>query len=108
VLLLDEPTNHLDLRYQTEILDLVRDLADEHRVAVGVVLHDLNHAATVADRLVLLRDGAVFASGSPTEVLTDENLTEAYGIDVQVATDPVTGHLTARPIGRHSVRLVPA
>jgi len=108
VLLLDEPTNHLDLRYQMEILDLVRDLADDHRVAVGVVLHDLNHAASVADRLVLLRDGAVFASGSPGEVLTDENLTEAYGIDVQVAADPVTGCLTARPIGRHSVRLIPA
>ena len=49
VLLLDEPTNHLDLRYQVEILDLVRELADEHGTALGVVLHDLNHAAAVAD-----------------------------------------------------------
>ena len=54
VLLLDEPTTFLDLRYQVEILDLVRDLADEHGVAVGVVLHDLNQAAAVADRVVLL------------------------------------------------------
>ena len=45
VLLLDEPTNHLDLRYQVEILDLIRDLADDHGTALGVVLHDLNHAA---------------------------------------------------------------
>ena len=48
VLLLDEPTNHLDLRYQVEVLDLMRDLADDHGVAVGVVLHDLVHAAEVA------------------------------------------------------------
>ena len=108
VLLLDEPTNHLDLRYQVEILDLVRDLAVGHRVAVGVVLHDLNHAAVVADHLVLLRSGRAFAAGSPGEVLTDAHLTEAYGIEVQVTADPVTGHLTARPIGRHSVRLTPA
>ena len=45
MLLLDEPTNHLDLRYQVETLDLVRDLADDHGTALGVVLHDLNHAA---------------------------------------------------------------
>ena len=50
VLLLDEPTNHLDLRYQVEILDLVRELADEHGTALGVVLHDLNHAASSPTR----------------------------------------------------------
>ena len=60
VLLLDEPTTFLDLRYQVEILDLVRDLADEHGVAVGIVLHDLNQAAAVADRVVLLHRGAVW------------------------------------------------
>lgn len=104
VLLLDEPTNHLDLRYQVEILDLVRDLADEHGTAVGIVLHDLDQAAAVADRAVLLHDGRVKASGTPAEVLTAENLTSAYGIDIRVDTDPVTGLLTARPIGRHSRR----
>ena len=63
VLLLDEPINHLDLRYQVEVLELVRRLADEHGVAVGVVLHDLNQAAAVADHVVLLRSGVVQASG---------------------------------------------
>jgi ferric hydroxamate transport system ATP-binding protein len=108
VLLLDEPTNHLDLRYQVEILDLVRDLALDHDVAVGVVLHDLDHAAAVGDHLVLMRDGEVFASGPPVEVLTDELLTDAYGIEVRVATDPVTGLLSPRPLGRHVARLTPA
>ena len=64
VLLLDEPTNHLDLRYQAELLDLVEDLAHDHGVAVGVVLHDLNQAASVADHVVLLDGGRVVAAGS--------------------------------------------
>ncbi|MQA25536.1 MAG: ATP-binding cassette domain-containing protein [Micromonosporaceae bacterium] len=104
VLLLDEPTTFLDLRYQVEILDLTRELADEHDVAVGVVLHDLNQAAAVADHMVLLDHGRVRASGAPVDVLTDEHLTHTYGIQIHVAADPVTGQLTARPIGRHSRR----
>jgi iron complex transport system ATP-binding protein len=48
VLLLDEPTTFLDLRYQVELLDLIRDLADRSDIAVGLVLHDLDHAAAVA------------------------------------------------------------
>jgi iron complex transport system ATP-binding protein len=102
VLLLDEPTTFLDLRYQVEILDLVRDLADEHGVAVGVVLHDLNQAAAIADRVVLLNDGRVVATGEPAEVLTPQRLTDAYGIPVEVRTDPHTGLVTTRPVGRHS------
>src|SRR4051812_19815045 len=76
VVLLDEPTTFLDLRYQIEILDIVRDLADSHGVAVGVVLHDLDQAAAVADHLVLLHQGAVRATGRPAEVLTSQLLTE--------------------------------
>jgi len=103
VLLLDEPTTFLDLRYQVEILDLVRDLADEHGVAVGVVLHDLNQAAAVADRILLLHEGRVHAAGTPADVLTEANLTLAYGIRVDVYTDPLTGRLSARPVGRHAL-----
>jgi ferric hydroxamate transport system ATP-binding protein len=104
VLLLDEPTTFLDLRYQVEILDLVQDLADEHGVAVGLVLHDLNQAAEVADHVVLLHNRRVHAAGSPDQVLTPENLTEAYGIQIEVTGDPATGQLSTRPIGRHAGR----
>ncbi|MEV0677866.1 ABC transporter ATP-binding protein [Actinosynnema sp. NPDC050436] len=104
VLLLDEPTNHLDLRYQVEVLDVVRDLADDHGVAVGVVLHDLDHAATVADRVVLLTEGRVVAAGDVRDVLTSAHLTEAYGIAVHVADDPVTGAVHCRPLGRRAPR----
>jgi ferric hydroxamate transport system ATP-binding protein len=105
VLLLDEPTTYLDLRYQVELLDLVRDLADEHGVAVGVVLHDLDQAASLADRVVLLADGRVVADGIPSAVLTAPRLSDVYGIRIDVDTDPTTGHLRTRAVGRHHERL---
>ncbi|MER5632834.1 ABC transporter ATP-binding protein [Streptomyces nitrosporeus] len=104
VLLLDEPTTYLDLRYQVELLDLIRDLTDDHGIAVGVVLHDLDQAAAVADRIVLLHAGRVIADGTPQEVLTPERLTDTYGIRIDVDTDPLTGRLRTRAVGRHHTR----
>ncbi|WP_304439573.1 ABC transporter ATP-binding protein [Aeromicrobium sp. Root472D3] len=104
VLLLDEPTTFLDLRYQVELLDTVRDLADHHGIAVGVVLHDLDQAAAIADEIVLLVDGRVDAAGTPAEVLTSERLSAAYGIRVDVAVDPATGHVRTRAVARHHTR----
>lgn len=104
VLLLDEPTTYLDLRYQIELLDLVRDLADDHGTAVGVVLHDLDQAAALADRITLLEAGRIVAEGRPEDVLTPERLTAVYGIRIDVDTDPLTGRLRTRPIGRHHIR----
>ncbi|WP_129263980.1 ABC transporter ATP-binding protein [Streptomyces sp. M3] len=101
VVLLDEPTNHLDLRYQIETLDLVRDLVEEHGIAVGIVLHDLDQASRVADTLVLMRSGRVHAAGAPADVLTAENIGEVYDIRVEVGVDPRTGRLRIDPIGRH-------
>ncbi len=105
VLLLDEPTTYLDLRYQVELLDLIRDLADERDIAVGVVLHDLDQAAAIADRVALLHEGRVVADGAPTDVLTDERLTAVYGIRIDVDTDPTTGRLRTRAVGRHHTRI---
>ena len=104
VLLLDEPTTYLDLRYQVEILDLMRDLADDHGVAVGVVLHDLNQAAAVADHVVLLQRGVVRAAGAAPDVLTAEALSETYGIRIDVTRDPLTGAVQTAPVGRHTTR----
>jgi iron complex transport system ATP-binding protein len=100
VLLLDEPTNHLDLRYQVEVLELMRSLADAHGVAVGVVLHDLEQAAAVADRVLVLSRGRVVADGPPEQALTSALLSEVYEIDIVVQADPGTGHL-----GVHAPRL---
>jgi iron complex transport system ATP-binding protein len=77
-LLLDEPTNHLDIRYQHEVLGLLRELD----VSVVVVLHDLNLAARFCDRLVLLHGGVVAAAGTVDEVLRPEVLEPVYEVRV--------------------------
>jgi len=102
LLLLDEPTTFLDLRYQVEILDVIRDLADEHGVGVGLVLHDIDQAGAVADRVLLLEAGRVTADGPPAEVLTTENLSRAYGLRVDVHIDPVDNRVTTRAVGRYN------
>nr|WP_181778729.1 MULTISPECIES: ABC transporter ATP-binding protein [Brevibacterium] len=107
VLLLDEPTNHLDLRYQIEILDLMRDLADDHGTAIGVVLHDLNHAASVADHVVLLSHGRVRAAGSCTEVLTAADLSEVYGLPITARVDEDTGVVRIEAVSRRRQRVTP-
>jgi len=103
VLLLDEPTTYLDLRYQVELLDLIRELADDHGVTIGVVLHDLDQAAAVADRVVLLESGRVRAVGTPAEVFVSDVLSSAYGIRVDVEVDD-RGCITTCPIGRYNTR----
>ena len=107
VLLLDEPTTFLDLRFQVELLDLVRDLADAGDVAIGLVLHDLDQAAAVADELVLLDDGRIRRFGPAAEVLDADLLSEVYGIRVEVDHDARTGAVRTRPVGRHTPRTVP-
>ncbi|MFD1828008.1 ABC transporter ATP-binding protein [Mumia zhuanghuii] len=82
-LLLDEPTNHLDVRYQHEVLDLVRDLAVSGHHTVVVVLHDLNLAAAYCDQVLLLQTGQVVAHGAPSEVLTPATLEPVYEVDVR-------------------------
>ncbi len=95
VLLLDEPTNHLDLRYQVEVLELVHELASLHGVAVGVVLHDLNHAAEIADRVLVLSRGRVVADGPAHHALDADLLTDVYEIPVTVRCDD-NGELEVR------------
>jgi len=91
VLLLDEPTAHLDIGHQASVLRLVRDAARNDGKAVLAVVHDLTLAAQYCDRLVMLRSGAVVASGTPTQVLEVALLREVYGAAVDVFPHPVTG-----------------
>jgi iron complex transport system ATP-binding protein len=90
-LLLDEPTAHLDITHQTDLLSLIKKLSERDGTAVFTALHDLNLAAEFCDRLILLADGHIQADGSPDEVLTVENLHNAYGVSVQIGRNPVSG-----------------
>jgi iron complex transport system ATP-binding protein len=93
VLLLDEPTNHLDIRYQHEVLALVRGLG----LDTIVVLHDLNLADRYCDHVVLLDRGRVVRHGTPEEVLRSEVLEPVYGIAVRRITDGPRTHLVFEP-----------
>ncbi|GAB2579662.1 ABC transporter ATP-binding protein [Streptomyces capparidis] len=95
LLVLDEPTNHLDVRHQLEVLGVLRRLP----ATVLVALHDLNLAAYYCDRLHVLRDGEVTASGPPARILTPELLAEVYGVVCEVVIHPRTGapHVTFLP-----------
>ncbi|WKD32113.1 ABC transporter ATP-binding protein [Streptomyces xanthophaeus] len=89
-LLLDEPTNHLDVKHQWELMELLAGTGQ----TVLVALHDLTLAARHCDRLLLMHQGRLVASGSPAAVLTAERLAQIFEVDAELATDA---------LGRHSV-----
>lgn len=91
LLLLDEPTSHLDLRYQREVVGLLRRLNRDQDLTILLVSHDLNLAAEVADRLLLLARGRVVRIGAPGEVLDESLLEAAYRCPVRVEKNPASG-----------------
>jgi iron complex transport system ATP-binding protein len=84
ILVMDEPTNHLDVKYQIQILELVRSLG----ITVVVSIHDLNLASAMCDNLLVLNHGEVVHSGAPEEVITSKLLSEVFGICCTVQPHP--------------------
>ena len=82
-LILDEPTNHLDIKYQLQLMDLVRSL---DRTVIAAI-HDLNIAAMYCDRLYALKEGRIVGQGAPRELLTPEFIRSVYEVDAEVFTD---------------------
>jgi len=80
VLVLDEPTASLDLRYQLEVAALLRRLHDRQDITIVLTTHDVQFAARVCSKLVLLGDGRVIAQGPPATVLTTPQIATLYGI----------------------------
>jgi iron complex transport system ATP-binding protein len=103
ILFLDEPTAHLDINYQVEVLQLARRENREHKKTIVAVLHDLNLAAEFCDRLILLRGGSLFASGTPEEVVTAQNVLAAYGASVWVRKHPTSGRPYMLSIGSRGI-----
>ncbi len=95
ILLLDEPTANLDLRHQLEVMKLVKDLTRNGLTAI-VAVHDLNLASRFADKIVMMKDGNIFAVGEAEEVLTPNNIESVYGIKVKIIY--VDGYLYVIPI----------
>jgi iron complex transport system ATP-binding protein len=84
ILLLDEFTANLDVNYQVELVSLVVRITRERRLATLVVSHEINILAAFCDRIILISDGAILRQGSPSEVLTEANLLQLFGISFTV------------------------
>ena len=100
LLLLDEPTASLDVGHQLEVQQLLSRLNAGGQVAMVLSTHDLNLAASLCRRLVLIRDGRVLASGPTAEVLTPSAVRALYDVEADVQVHQRTGHLTVTPIAR--------
>ncbi len=99
LLLLDEPTTFLDIRHQADMYDLLGGLRREGRTVVAA-LHDLNLASIYFPRLALMSAGRLLAVGPPEEVLTAAHLVVAYGTEVQIERNRLTGAINVWPVSR--------
>lgn len=96
-LVLDEPTNHLDIKYQLQIMDIVKSLG----LTVIAAIHDLNIAAMYCDRLVAIEDGQVVGVGTPQELLTEKFIYDMYGVESQINREVDTGRLNIVYLPQH-------
>jgi len=83
VLLLDEPLANLDIRYQIELIRLLKRLRIEKGISVLMALHDIN-MAFLFDTVHVIKEGRLLISGNPEETITEGVLHEAFGVDVNI------------------------
>ncbi|MGI5979192.1 MAG: ABC transporter ATP-binding protein [Oscillospiraceae bacterium] len=81
VLVLDEPTSYLDIRHKLELLDILKTMVREKRLAVVMSLHELDLAQRISDRVVCVNGHSVDRCGTPEEIFTDAYIRKLYGID---------------------------
>lgn len=83
LIVLDEPTNHLDIKYQLQILSIVRNMD----IGVVAALHDLNLAVMYCTKLYVLKNGEVISYGKPADILTKELIRQVYEVECEVEKD---------------------
>jgi len=96
-LLLDEATSNLDIYHQIEVMELVRSLCRQRGIGVLMAMHHINLAVRYSDEVVMLREGKIFAQGSPHHVVNEENIRTVYGIDSSIFNHQ--GELYVHPRG---------
>ena len=96
ILFLDGPTTYLDIRYQLQILKLVRKLNEEYGMTVIMVLHDINQSLYYSDEIVAMKDGRITAQGKPEEIITSELIKNVY--DVELGISAVNGRPFVLPV----------
>lgn len=97
ILLLDEPTTYLDLHYQLQLLELLKQLNQNQRLAIMTVLHDINLAVRYSKRLALMRQGKLLAVGAVAEMLTPDILKQVFDVDVAILDTPVGPQICPLP-----------
>ena len=93
VLLLDEPTSNLDIRHQLDVTKMLKRLSEEKGILVIMISHDISIAAKFSDEIIMLRDGAIYAAGTPNEVITEPNLEAVYGVKSRIVDDDGRPHV---------------
>ena len=91
ILFLDEPTTYLDIRYQLQILRLVKRLNSEFNITVIMVLHDINQSLCYSDEIVAMQNGKVLSQGVPREIITPKLIEDVYGVTLE------TGEIGGKP-----------
>ncbi len=84
LVLLDEPVTYLDMKYQWELLNVMKKIKQQYNKSFIVVLHDLQHALAVADRFIVMKEGKIYASGEPTEIVTPHLVEDVFEISAKV------------------------
>ncbi|MDC7127253.1 MAG: ABC transporter ATP-binding protein [Spirochaetales bacterium] len=105
LLLLDEPTSALDIAHQLEVMEIIHNSVHKRGIGVLMVIHDLNLASRYADKIIMMKDGIVFACGAPEEIFTKENIEEVYGVEANIFSHE--GILSVIPVRRSDAKLVP-
>ena len=85
ILLLDEPTTYLDVKFQIEILRLIKSLNKDYSMTIVMVLHDINQAIYYSDEIIGMKKGKILFQGNPDDVITEESIQDMYGIHLKVS-----------------------
>ena len=96
IMLLDEPTSALDLKYQVQILNILKNLNAHHKMTLVMAMHDLNLASRFCNRLLLLNEGKIVRDGTPKQVLEKNILEQVYGIEIDLNIRD--GHIMVHPV----------
>lgn len=92
ILILDEPTTYLDMAHQLDILLLLKQLNEQEKRTIVMVLHDLNHASRFSDYMIAMKAGKIVTEGPPEKVMTSENLEKVFDIRAVITSCPFSHH----------------
>lgn len=99
ILLLDEPTTFLDIHHQFETMELLQRLHGKYGMLIVMVLHDLNHAARFSHRVIVVKKGSIIRDGRPSDVITEDTLSEAFSIKARIMSLDESAHIVCIPYG---------